>query len=130
MLDPGVVHECVFENLLELTGALDHLSLTTGVVNGKGNLEARLPGALPEILTVFLCLGMVKLAEAPQAQVLFARWRLVLLVDWSQEALNFGSLIANNEATKAVLHYVLVGHVKFVDDLSAVRSELLGRLRC
>lgn len=127
MLDPRVVHERVFEKLLELSAVLHHLGLRAGVIDGKRYLEARLAGTLPQVLPIFLCLGVVKLTEAPQTQELFAGRRWVLLIYGRQEALNFRALVADDEATETVLHNVLVGHVEFVDDLSAVWSELLSR---
>jgi len=127
VLDPRVVHERVFEKLLEVTSVLYYLGFGSGIIDSKGDLEACLSGTLPEILTIFLCFCMVKLTEAPQTQVLLTSWRLILIINGRKEALNFSALVSDDEATKTVFHDVLVGHVQFVDDLSAMWSELLSR---
>lgn len=67
---------------------------------------------------------MVKFAETSQPKELLAGRRPVLLVDRCQEALNFGALVANDEAAEGELHNVLVGHVQFVDELSSVWREM------
>ena len=125
MLDPGIVHERVFEKLLELTRILNNLGLGARVIYGEGNLEAGFTRTLPKILSIFLGLGMVKLTEPPKSQELLASRRLIILVDWCKEALNFSALIANDKASKAVLDNILVSHVQLVDNLSSMWGELL-----
>jgi len=126
VLDPSVVLEGVFEKLLELSRVFHYLGLGAGVVDGKSDFEAGFSRTLPQVLPILLCLCVVKLTKAAKTEELLTRRRLVFRVDGRKEALNFGALVANDEASEAVLHYVLVGHVQFVDDLSAMWSELLG----
>jgi hypothetical protein len=66
---------------------------------------------------------MVKWTEPSKSNELLACWRLNFLVDWRQEALDFGTLVANDEASEAVVVDVILGHVQFVDQLSSMGSE-------
>jgi len=48
---------------------------------------------------------------------------LDLTINWSQEILNFGTPLANNEASKTEFIDVFFGHVQFVDQLSSIWGE-------
>ena len=98
------------------------------VVYREGKLKAWLTRTLPQVLPIVAGLCVVKLTKASESEELFARWRLVFFIDWGQEALDLGSLVANDEAAEAVLGNILVFHVQFVYKLSAVRYELLTAL--
>ena len=128
VLDPCIVHEGLFEKLLELTGEFHDLGLRAGVVHGEGYLETSLTLTLPAVLSVLPVLHMVKWTEPSKSNELLACWRLNFLVDWRQEALDFGTLVANDEASEAVVVDVVLGHVQFVDQLSSMGSESRFRL--
>lgn len=125
VLDPSVVHERIFNDLLKLSSVLHDLALGCSVVDSEGDLKASLTSTLPQILTIFLSLCVVELSETAKSDELLTTWRLVLLVDRCQVTLNLGASVADDEASEAVLHNVLVGHVKFVHKLSSVGSNSL-----
>ena len=69
---------------------------------------------------------MINLAKTTQPQKLFASRRRIFLVNRGQEALDFGALVANNEAAQAILCNVLIRHIQLVYKLSSMGSEWLA----
>jgi len=120
VLDPCIIHEGLFEKLLELTGILDYFGFRAGVIDGEGDLETSFTLTLPTVLSVLLILHMVEWTKPSKSYELLACGGLNFLVDWRKEVLNFGTPLANYEASKTEFVDVFFGHVQFVDQLSSV----------
>jgi len=63
VLDPSIVHERIFEKLLELTSEFHNFGFWASIIQSECNLEACFTSTLPQVLAIFLCLGMVKFTE-------------------------------------------------------------------